>query len=67
MTPKEKAKYIYNNFDSILPCEGTTTGETPVQCGLILIDEILKDELGIMPAKWMEEYWLDVKLELEKL
>lgn len=67
MTPKEKALSLYKKFDDILSCEGTTTGQTPIDCALIVVAEILKDELQIMPAKWMEEYWLDVEKELKKL
>jgi hypothetical protein len=67
MTPQEKAKQLYDKFDEILPCEGTTTGRTPIDCALILVDEILADELEIMPAKWMSDYWQKVKEELEKL
>ena len=67
MTAKDKAKDIYNKFDSILPCEGNTTKNTVVECGLILIDEILDDCLEIMPAMWMHDYWREVKSELQKL
>lgn len=67
MTPKEKAKELHDKFNELLPCEGTTTGETPILCALIAVAEILSDELGIMPGKWMHDYWREVKDELLKL
>lgn len=67
MTPKEKAKELYNKFNELLPCEGLTTGETPILCALIAVDEIRSDELEIMPGKWMDDYWKEVKDELFKL
>lgn len=67
MTPKLKALELINKYDELLPCEGTTTGQTPIECVLIVVDEILKDELEIMPAKWMHDYWEEVKQELNKL
>lgn len=67
MTPKEKAIELVKKFDELLPCEGTTTGQTPIDCALISVNEILKDELEIMPAKWMSDYWEEVREELKKL
>lgn len=67
MTPKEKSIELIKKFNDLLPCEGTTTGQTPIDCALICVEEILADELGAIPAKWMEDYWLEVKEELKKL
>lgn len=67
MEAKEKAVSLVEKFDKLLPSEGTTTGQTPIDCALIVVEEIMLDELGIMPAKWMHDYWREVKSELEKL
>jgi len=67
MTEKEKAISLVKKFEQLLPCEGTTTGQTPIDCALIVVEEIMLDELEIMPAKWMYDYWREVKLELEKM
>ncbi len=64
MTEKEKALSLIEKFDKLIPCEGTTTGHTPVECALIVCDEIMLDELEIMPGKWMHDYWRGVKNEL---
>lgn len=74
MTPKEKAGELYRKFDEQLPCEGLTTGQTPVALSLILVEEILKLDLKI--GQHLEEfkdktdyysYWEEVKEEIEKL
>ena len=70
MTPKEKAKDLVDKFycktDSLglMFCLNYSNAK---QCASIVVDEILKDELGIMPAKWMSDYWKVVKQEVEKL
>lgn len=42
MTPKEKALSLIEKFDNLLPCEGTTTGHTPIECALVTVDEMIK-------------------------
>ncbi len=54
-SPKEKAKELIRNFYSV----GATECK---QCALIAVDEILKAVEG----KY-DEYWLEVKNEIEKL
>lgn len=44
MTPKEKARELHDKFDNILPREGTTRIQTPIDCALIAVDEILHCE-----------------------
>lgn len=67
MKAKEKAISLVEKFDKLFPVEGTTTGQTSIDCALIVVEEIMLDELGIMPAKWMSDYWDDVKAELERM
>jgi len=65
MTPKEKALELAIKFCS--PSDVIRPNIASVRNALICIDEILKDELGIMPAKWMSDYWEEVKQEIKKL
>lgn len=80
MTPKEKAAELYRKFDEQLPCEGLTTGQTPVTLSLILVEEIIKSrplDPILRENPYFEtvsdrvdetiEYWEEVKEELEKL
>jgi hypothetical protein len=66
MTPQEKAKELVKKFDNLLPCEGTTTGQTPIDCALIVVEEIFSLIKGL---EWFktERYWNEVKAEIEKL
>jgi hypothetical protein len=61
MTPKEKAKELYNKFCEFTPVEFEQ--EYTKKCALIAVDEILKVVHTIMG----ERYWLNVKQEIEKL
>ncbi len=62
MTPKEKAeelvdKYYWTFGDGYL-------GSQHIQCALITVDEILKEEsIGSLLIDW----WKEVKQEIEKL
>lgn len=83
MIPKEKAKELVSSFEKLLPCEGNTTGQTPIDCALIAIDEVIlfSENLGKKLFKElggesyssrcknydMKNYWQEVKKELEKL
>lgn len=60
MTPKEKATELVDLFDRLLPTEGLTTNQTPIDCALICVNEILKSSVEAM-------YWLAVKKELNSL
>ena len=74
MTPAEKAKELYKKFDDLLPCEGTTTGQTPIECALVCVDEILQNEednykehCRKYEIHYVYDYWSAVKTEIEKL
>jgi hypothetical protein len=75
MTPKEKAKELFNKFDFIYSYDGLDimdeefTKEDRKQCALIAVDEILEMDLPILEeeADKFYEYWQEVKHEIEKL
>ncbi len=62
MTPKEKAKELFNKFYMAIP--GDEMGEcyeSSKQCALIAVNEILNEPDS------SEGYWQEVKQEIEKL
>jgi hypothetical protein len=69
MTPKEKAKELYNKCeDSITGLEGHEWWDSAKQCALICVDEILKlepPELSYLEP-FSKSYWQEVKNELNK-
>jgi hypothetical protein len=70
MTPKEKAKELWNKFFYAQVTEGdfTLDGEIAYKCALIAIDEIInctKNGLGV--TVYSKEYWEEVKKEIEEL
>jgi hypothetical protein len=74
MTPKEKAKDLYNKFlnpsgDTYL--YGMLEHESAKECALIAVDEIIdnwKSEATIQyPYGKVINYWNVVKIEIEKL
>lgn len=62
MNAQDKAKELVNKYLST----GMMITQAK-QCAIVAVDEILKDELGIMPAKWMHDYWQEVKNEMQNL
>ena len=75
MTPEAKTKELVQKFDDLLPCQGTTTGQTPIDCALIVVEEIIN-----LPTVWFDknacleedesdttEYWEEVKNHLLKM
>lgn len=71
MTPKEKAKELYDKFYMAIPNnEMGLDNEASIQCALIAVDEILS-ELTEIPygLEYLNRlnYWLEVKQEIEKL
>lgn len=62
MNAQDKSKELVNKYLST----GMMITQAK-QCAIVAVDEILKDELGIMPAKWMHDYWREVKQEIQKL
>ena len=69
MTPKEKAKELVDKMSSIDELFGDIGVHEAKQCALIAVDEIMKAvgweemELGVD----RDNYWLEVKQEIEKL
>jgi hypothetical protein len=68
MTPKEKADELYVGYWYL-----TNDSRIAKKCALIAIDEILnfdlkaKNESQFIIERRIEEYWQEVKTELEKL
>jgi hypothetical protein len=77
MTPKEKAKELYQKYFSMITIEGTIDKNSSIpyvkQCALIAVDEILNgyefDSLDIKHKRIMDNinYWDEVKQEIENL
>jgi len=68
MTPKEKAQDLVNKItDTIFESGNTVTKPMVKEIARLFVDETKSDELGIMPAQWMHDYWNKVLTELEKL
>lgn len=68
MTPKEKAKELFDKFYiEVLDRDGTSAmnGFEAKQCALIAVDEIM-DALE-KNGSWNYDYWKQVKQEIEKL
>ncbi len=70
MTPKEKAKEIYNNFDMIIYTDQDHYNQVK-SCSLFAVQECIDlhynldgDRNGIGDSY---KYWLEVKQEIEKL
>jgi len=71
MTPKEKAKELFNKYCFAIRTEETDSGYfTNVlyakNCALIAVDEILKIT-WVDKFLTVEDYWQEVKQEIEKL
>jgi hypothetical protein len=70
MTPKEKAKEIYQKYEFIYIQNYTSKHEVK-QCALIAVDEIAKCTLYRKQKfdndRFSEDYWQEVKQEIEKL
>jgi len=66
MTPKEKAKELFNKmFCSSRSIEV----EQAKKCALIAVDEILNMGIMAQSGEWnmAKEYWQEVKTEIQKL
>jgi hypothetical protein len=72
MTPKEKAKELYDKFYMAIPSdEMGLCDEAAKQCALIAVDEIIDSE---PQYEWSNDYWKnpndfwqEVKREIENL
>jgi len=79
MTPKEKAKELYDKYEKIiLDANADSWGIESKQCALICVDEILKlntwvdenyqrDNPKLIDIEDTEEFWQQVKQEIESL
>ena len=73
MTPKEKAKELYDKFNPharVWDCysDEPLKENHAKQCALICVDEIIHDmQIRLGLDKEDVEYWQDVKTEIEKL
>ena len=71
MTPKDKAISLVDSYRIILMNEDTECGNEILctviakQCALIAVDEIFNSGLLVMIDD--EQYWYDVKQEINKL
>jgi hypothetical protein len=63
MTPKEKAENLYNRM---LPKSGVVFKLQAKQCALVAVDEILSVLNGYAWSP-TQDYWQEVKQEIEKL
>jgi len=70
MTAKEKAEYLVNRYDFIHTYDGLDVMDEELtmadrkKCALIALDEI-RDNLPLITD--IQNHWLDVKKEIEKL
>jgi hypothetical protein len=62
MTPQEKAEELYEKYDALFTAPWKKHISTK-QCALIAVDEIL----SAIGFSVMDEYWQEVKEEIEKL
>lgn len=70
MTPQEKAKQLYSQFeDEIVGLEGDEWFYSSKRCSLKAVDEILEAIKGIYDYDFqsLNPYWEEVKKEIEKL
>lgn len=72
MTPREKAKELYDKFYMAIPSdEMGLCDEASRQCALIAVDEIAKctkhEKQEFENDRFSEHYWDEVKKEIEAL
>lgn len=76
MTPKEKAKELYDKFSPhVLYWDGDSYNRTEIdhakKCSLLCVDELIEcthaDDWSRKRIKFDKQYWQQVKQELEKL
>jgi len=67
MTPKEKAEELYRNYWVYFTYEQSVNSifKHAKECALIAVDEILKSGKDV--DEFADNYWLQVKTEIEKL
>lgn len=62
MTPKEKAEELYVEYWHL-----TNDAILAKQCALIAVDEILNNDNNFFNTYSQNDYWLQVKQEIEKI
>ena len=72
MTPKEKAKELFDKYCYAIRTEENGSGYyTNViyakNCALIAVDEIILEMNNVMLPNPFKQYWNEVKQEIEKL
>lgn len=69
MTPKEKAKELFDKYADEFNFDDTYRGyrEQSKQCALIVVDEVLNFIHTDAFSYTNEEYWQEVRQEIEKL
>ena len=68
MTPKEKAKELYDKFYMAIPNnEMGLDNEASIQCALIAVDEIIEANPYKLSLEGKFNFWAEVKQEIEKL
>jgi hypothetical protein len=79
MTPKEKAKYLFDNFYNLCfnpEAYRDENEDNAKQCALIAVDEIYNGGLHLLYGAYLDEfedkqnyysYWEDVKQEINNL
>ncbi len=67
MTPKEKAKELFDKYNYFLPDAIEINKEHLKYCSLIAVDEILNATNSIYVFNSLNEYWKEVKKEIEKI
>ena len=71
MTPKQKAKQLYDKFkEETDGIAGYNYDSVNIKCALIAVDEILNDDWYIINLEDLiarKEYWEEVKKEINNL
>jgi hypothetical protein len=74
MTPKEKAKELFDKYEKMYPLNFTKAGENfhksnIIKCALIAVDEMLdfRNRLYINEGSLAHQYLVEIKKEIEKL
>ena len=69
MTPKEKAKELFEKFYLVREINEVCilSNYSAKQCALIAVDEILNNDGFTKFDDYLTEYWKEVKQEIEKI
>jgi len=63
MTPQEKANNLFTKF----VFKGAETKQIAIKSALIVVDEILNNDNNLFCTYSQNDYWLQVKKEIENL